>query len=327
MEFKLNKKNYQNYFLGSLYFGTGGGLSYEKNYSIAHKLLNNKKEITIKSILNFKKNNIVASIYGVGDPSKTNINFSKILKKAYEKYYNLTKIKLSGIIPGEIGGEIMSFHAATILKLPVVDTDLVGGRAAPKIQLDAFTIFNKPLTPLLAYAENDKNIFFEGNFKALEIENQLRLFFSQNKGSGILIGYPINIKELKNIAIQSTISNTLKFGELIAKKQLISALKLINGNIVAKEKIKKINLQSKNGFFQGTISLENYKINVKNENITLFKNNKKIISAPDLIMLIDKNFKPIHNTKIKKYISKEVIITTAPAIGYWSKEKNKKLWE
>ncbi len=327
MEFKLSKKNYQDYFLGSLYFGTGGGLSYEKNCSIAREFLESKGQITVKPILSFKKNDIVVSIYGVGDPSKTNIDFLKIIKKAYKKYHDLTKIKLAGIIPGEIGGEIISFQSAIALGLPVVDTDLVGGRAAPEIQFDAFTIFNKSLTPLLGYAENDKSIFFEGNFKAIEIENQLRLFFSKNKGSGLLIGYPIKIKELKNIVIPNTISNTFAFGKLLAKKNLEVALKLIGGRVVSKEKINEVTLQSKDGFFQGIIVLGDYQINVKNENMALLKNKKKIVSAPDLIMLVDEKNKPIHNTEINKYINKKVTITATPTLGYWKDKKNRELWK
>lgn len=322
--FNITKKNYKDLLTGSLFLATGGGLDYDTNKKII-KSITFKSSIPIKDKNEFNDNDYFASIYGVGDPSKLEGINKKLIINTLKKYEALTKIKIKAIIPGEIGAESLAMQAANILNLPTLDSDLVGGRAAPEIQLDCFTIYNLPLTPLFAANTNGDSIFIQKNLKAKQIENKIRPFFAKNSGSGVLIGYPIKARLYKKYGFDKSISLALKIGELLNKKSLAKFLKSINGRVVAEGKIKNANLKSLNGFYVGSYEVNNYKIEVKNENISLYKKSRKISKAPNLIMILNKNLKPIHNTKIKN--KQEVKIITAPAMSYWKNKTNKKLWE
>ena len=323
----LNEQNYQYLLLGSLFFGCGGGLDYKAHKKIFDNIFKYKSSLIIKDISEFKNEDWLASVYGVGDPSKVKVNFRSLILKALKTYEEKTKIKIKGIIPGEIGAEGLAFQAASYLNLPVVDSDLVGGRAAPEIQMDCFSVFNVPLTPLLGYAVNDKALFLLGKFSAKEIENLLRDFFAKNKGVGILIGYPIQKIKFEKICIKNTLSYAIEVGKILYKKDLKSLVKFVKPFKVIEEQVKNIYLKSEDGFYQGFIYLKNHKIFVKNENIYIERGNKRIFTAPDLIVIVNENLFPIHNTEVKNYLNKKVFILLIKARGYWKLRKAKNLWK
>jgi DUF917 family protein len=325
--FYLEKKNLESYLLGSLFFGTGGGFSYEKHLKVAKRVFKLKERIIIKDLNEFKDGDFLVSAYGVGDPSRAKTTTSQEWQSALFAYEQKTANKIKGIIPGEIGAEFLAMQAAASLNLPLVDTDLVGGRAAPEINLDCFGVFKKAITPILCILPNGKSIFLEGNFTSKEVENISRDFFDQGGGSGILVGYGCYVKDLKNFFIPSTISLTKQVGEYLEKKEINLILKKLEAKIVFSGKITKITLKSRNGFFSGHIDLGKFRVAVKNENIILFYGKKIIAQVPDLIVLLDKELRPIHNSEIIKMVGEDVSAVKIPAQGYWRNKKGKKIWD
>ena len=317
------------YLLGSQFFGTGGGLPLEKHKKIFLQALEKKYDLSFTNIHSFESHDRLASIYGVGDPSKAQENFEELTLQSLAQFERLSGIKVKGIIPGEIGAEGLAFLSGSILDLPVVDSDLVGGRAAPEIQLDTFTVHAKPLTPLLGFAENKKSIFLEGNFSAEEIENILRTFFEKNGSSGMLVGYPIFAGEYAKIGMLQTLSETLQMGEILADKKLSSFVSDQNGKLFENEIIEEVHLESGGGFLQGSIQTKNYEIEVKNENMALIqkRNRKDLAQVPEIIMVLSAEGTPLHNADIAKYRGKEVQIVVLPAKGYWNVHENQLAWE
>jgi DUF917 family protein len=325
--FYLTEKNLQFLRLGSLLFGTGGGLPFSEHEKFFVSALSVKKRIPVKKISEFSENDFLVSAYGLGDPSLIPNGFKKILSKGIGEYQKLTGLKIKGLIPGEIGSEGMAFLVAAFIGLPVVDSDLVGGRAAPEIKLDCFSVFKKPITPLLGLTVSGKQIFLKEKTTAQKAEKIFRPFFQKNSGSGILIGYPIKAGEYQKIGMAGTISNTICAGKLLKEKKLDQLLEVFSGNLVGQEKILKAEFNSGSGFLEGQIYFPSFSIKVKNENLKIFQKNKPIANAPNLICLLDKDFLPIHNTDLEKYLKKTVKIIVFKSQGYWQKKENKKRWE
>lgn len=325
--FYITKQNIENLTLGSLFCSTGGGLSLRENKEILFKILK-KTNIIVKDLGEFNDEDYLASIYLVFDPStKNKKNLIKFIKKNVEEYERINKVKIKGIIPGEIGAESTAFYSSFCLGLPVVDSDLVGGRAAPEIQMDVFSIYKIPITPVLAAAPNKKSILLTGSLSAKEIEDILRKFFKVNGGVGLLVGYLIKAADYKKIGERSTISRALEIGSLLKEKKLNLLLSKFKGRLVAREKIKQVDLKGDGKFLRGFVTFESLRLWIKNENIALFKNGRQIISAPTLIVVLDKDLKPIHNSMMKKYTGKEVNIISMPACHYWRSKSAKKLWQ
>ena len=126
--------------------------------------------------------------------------------------------------------------------------------------------------------------------------------------------------------MRGTISRAIRIGECLARKDLKSLVQNFQCKVITKEKIIKANLQRQEGFKKGAITLQNHKVLVKNENIAVWKGKKKIIAAPEGIVLLDELCVPIHNSDIQKYVGKAVILVSFEAMSYWRKKRNRKLW-
>lgn len=328
---KITRKNLSHLLLGSAFFGTGGGLPYEEHKRMFEQSLLVKSPLIIKDISEFADTDYLASTFGVGDPSYPKIkriDFGSLLKEALGKYEKLTKIKVRGIIPGEIGAEGLAFQASAYLNLPIVDSDLVGGRAAPEIQIEVFTANHISFTPVLGMSVNKKSVAVFGDFAGEEVEDLFRKFFHENGGAGILVGYPIQAKEYKKIGIPKTISAAIRAGSLLEKSNINELLKEFNGKVIAETRIGKINLESKEGFLRGSVSFQNgIKMLVKNENIALYERKQEIVTPPDLIILMDSKVKPIHNANLKSYKNDKITILYIPAHKSIKNRAMKKLWK
>lgn len=304
---------------------TGGGPPYDIQRKMYRSLFAKKDRIQVREAKEFPLNARLVTSYGVGDASKVHITPS-LVQSALKEYEKFTKIRIQGIIPGEIGAEVLAIQTAAVAGIPVVDSDLVGGRSAPEIQMDTFSVHDLPVTPLLGASANNKNIFLSGKFSSKEVEIILRSFFKENTGDGLLVGYPIRARTYKRVGIQGTLSRAMRIGEYLARKDLKGLVEQFQMKIVGVERVQKVNLKSREGFLKGWITLERSKILVKNEHIALWQGTKKIIEAPDGIALLDESCNSIHNGSIKKYCGKKVTIATFKALGYWKDKRNKKFW-
>lgn len=324
---KIIKSDLPAYLLGSTFFGTGGGLPYATHLKICTQAFQYASSIQIKQTAEFSPTDFLATIYGVGDPSQPIRNIKQLLQQALKEYEGYTKIKIKGLIAGEIGAEGLVFQASTILGIPAVDSDLVGGRAAPEIDMDCFTVHKKLLTPLLGVSANGKSMLLTGQFSAKEIETALRAFFYQQGGMGILIGYPMQAKSYQHVGMQGTLTKTEQAGRLLVQGKTQELLQAVEGKLVDSVKLKKVGAKSDEGFLRGWVEFAGYQLWVKNENIALWKGKKLIAQAPDLIILLDAQGKPIHNASLKRQVGKVVQIVHIPAQEYWKKSLAKALWK
>lgn len=323
----INKSNVSNLLLGSAFLGTGGGIPLKAHKKIYESAFREKQNLIMKDVKEFHAGHYLATIYMVGDPSRIRTNLKDILIAALADYQKMTGIRIHGIIPGEIGAEGVAFQASAYANLPVIDSDLVGGRAAPEISMDVFSLYQVPLMPIFAVSLKGNSILLSGNISSYEIEEATRNFFKKNGGIGLLIGYPIKAGAYKKIAMQGTISLAMKIGTYLASDKLEKLLKEFGGSVIAQRNITAVNLKSGGDFLRGYVHLQEFKLWVKNENIELFKNDRKIAAAPDIITLLQKNGTPIHNSEIADMRGQEAIIVTLLAFGYWKQKKNKVLWK
>ncbi len=324
---KITKKNIDLYLKGSQFLATGGGLPLHIHKQIFDQILTQKNEISPISIGELSDDDYLISAYGVGDPSIIPADFGRVVINAFQKYRKLTQKKIKGIIPGEIGAEGLAFLISQITDIPVVDADLVGGRAAPEIQLDVFSVYDLSITPVLLVAMNGKSIYLEGKFLAQEIEKISRDFFAQNGSSGILIGYGISSKEFFKYAITGTLTYALQIGRFLEKNDIVGLVNLCGGAILCVTKIQGVDLKSVSGFSRGNIVCTDGTMFVKNENIVFLDLQERPYTAPDILMFVDDCGMPIHNTCMESYVGKYVMLIHVPAAGYWALQKARGLWQ
>ena len=314
--------------LGSTFLATGGGLPPQEQLKIFDECFRKNEQLTVKRSDEFDEGEYLVTIYEVGDAAKpANTDSEKLIHIFFNEYQLLAGITIKGIIPGEIGAEGLAFQAAAYLNLPVVDSDLVGGRAAPEIQMDCFTVHHLPITPIVGVVLSGKSIYVQNGFSSMEVEEKIRSFFAKNGGIGMIVGYPIRAGVYAKKGMQGTLSRAQEIGVLLGKKDLNSILKVTGGSIVATEKLLDVELESKGGFHQGFLTFENYRMRVKNEHMALLKDGTVVAQAPDLLVLLSDSCVPIHNADIGRYVGATILIVHIPSQGYWKEEKNRILWK
>lgn len=294
---------------------------------IAESALRIRKKIKIVSASDLSEDTLLITAYGLGNPQFANRIRPATATSALRRFESIVQKPIGGIICGEIGAEGLAFQIAAILDLPVIDSDLVGGRAAPEIQLDAFGFYKKAITPVFVAIDEKTFYFWERALSATAIELQARRFVSAHGGSGVLLGYPTSAGEFARISAPGTLTLALEVGKLLLAQNLKKVLELMRGHIEAQVIIEAVNLADSGGFLTGHIRFsKDYVVTVKNELLVLSKDKKIITRVPEYIVLLDENCRPIHNTDVRRFVGKNIYIVTAPARYYWSTPRGRRMW-
>lgn len=315
----LNKKSAENLAAGSAVYGCGGGLEMEINKEKCIKIVRNKK-IIIRSLNEFKKNELLAVVSGIGKPVKQKIDFKNVLKIGIEYISRIMpNKKLSGIVPGEIGIESLVLEMAGELDLPILDGDIAGGRAVPEIQDDIFYIDKIRTTPAVCVNLQGEVLVIDNTNDLVKLENVVRNFVSLSSGPAILIDHITQRDNFKRISL-GTLTRSIELGKKInnktGKDSLDEILKFNNAEIIADGKILSIEEEKNGGFLKKIVKGANWKAIIKNEYLAIFKDNKLVSSIPNNITLIEKESgKPLHNTELKE--GKNVWVISMRSFSKW----------
>lgn len=319
MPFVLNKNLAKNLAEGSAVFSCGGGIEIEINRKKCVELAKNKK-ILIKSLSEFKKNDILGVISGVGKTVKQKYNFTEALKTGVKYIPKLLHgKKLAGIVPGEIGIESLILETAGNLGLPILDGDVAGGRAVPEIQDDIFYINKTRTTPVICVNLKKEVLIIDKTDEIRNIENLVRNFASLSRGPLILIDHISRRDNFKRISL-ATFSRSIRLGEKIKgkneKERFSEILNFTKAKIIVEGRIVSIKEKNVENFLEKIIEGKNWKIIVKNEYIAVFINERLITAVPDIIVIIEKNTgKPLHSTQVKE--GKDVSIISIKSFKKW----------
>lgn len=247
------------------------------------------------------------------------------LPQALQLLQEKTGKKVRGLIPGEIGQEAITLESAAVLGLPVVNSDLSGCRAVPRLTHLSLVVQGVPFTmsPMVVMSNDGEAKFFQ-QAKSLEAdESTVRKLVP--KGDVVtMLGGMITGKMIKEflsyrsysvaIEIAHSLSNSGKLSSVFPTPLLLGPL---SGRILALEE------KNSSGFNEKEIVFEHKrgtgKITVENEYMQLMIDGK-IFRFPQLIMLIDPQSKRgLHSSEIQSRM--EVTVVVADAFSFWKGKK------
>ena len=245
-----------------------------------------------------------------------------------------TTIKSIDISDNEIGDEAIlalaeTFYLASLMNIPIIDSDVVGGRCSPELFLETISLdTNIKRCPLLYITKNGiSEIINEAD--PYKLERFLRLI-SYNYNSYIyVVGYPMKVKDVFNILNKGSISSSISIGKstgISNKIKAANAEKIFYGKIFSLEKY------DINGFLEGYLKirgLEDFfgkelKIYFRNENLIAWIDERAVVTCPDLISIIDENNLGISNNDLKQHDN--VCVLAIPAINLWKTKKGIELF-
>lgn len=324
----LTQNDLKNLILGSSLLATGGGGSITSGYKLIKKIKKSSQLVTVDEL---KPSDIVITVFGVGGQEKCNSSIAAIA--ALEAFQNTTRLRVSAIIPVEIGplAVIEAFYIASLLKFPVLDADIVGYRSSPEIFLETISIPNLSRVPLACANDKGDALVIYRSRSMFSIEKIARDFAVFSGGDALIVGYPLKIKEICAVVGIKSIDFSIALGKNLSDRLSLDILcKKNDFYFLGKGKIIKEIKSIKKGFTVGKYVIEQNDGNIihifiKNENIVLTLDNQVILTTPDLICLLNLNtYQGINNFENNK--GKTIAILGKKALPIWRKTKGKKLF-
>lgn len=325
---KLSKIDIEFLLAGNSWFATGGGFP-RKRANEMFNLILETSSISLKKLNEFDNEEVLCVGSGVGSVKKTNIDITKNANKAIRILEKITDTKIKGVISGETGLECIATETAKQIQVPLVDSDMKGGRAAPEPPINMFNLNNKTVTPLVAInTKGDISILLKTN-NPQQIEIFLRNFANMAKGS-FVAWCPRKAKEFKKILINGTISRSIMLGSMLKRNMNIEKmLTKLSGKIIFEGIIREIKEEENKGFLIRRVLINNNdhncQIYIKNENLVVTINNKPVVTCPDLIALLNKDtYLGLHNSELK--IDLEVLVIGLPNNVKWHTKRGYKIF-
>lgn len=325
----LSLKEYGYLLAGSKFYGTGGGGSPQLAAKIYEELIRNKRKIRLAQFTDLDNNGLIITAFAVGGLNQKKLP-QKLLLDGLKEYQQYLGTLITGIIPVEVGplSVALACKIAAQLQLPVVNSDIVGGRSTPEVFLETITLFDIPRTPLMVInSKGDRIIYTKSSGYQME-ETVLRSFGSISQETAYILGYPLQINLAKKCLVPNTLGQAIKTGKMIKNNQLLPNIAKLKGKKIYQGTIFSIIDGNQGAFTVRTIIFKgpqgNGKLFVKNENLIFWVKENPVVTCPDLIVLLDEKNQPLYNLELKKNM--EVTVVGLPASYLWHSPKGLKLF-
>lgn len=315
---------------GSTFFGTGGGGSPAEANESYDRLRALQAQVQLAELNDFSDDDLIITVFAVGSIASTGSHTGPV-KIALARLEQEAKQKIAGIIPVEIGpaSVAMVLDTAYGLGLPVVDADVVGGRSTPEVFLETITLFNMPRTPATIAALNGDCKFLAGPSTPQQEEEFFRTFATAHGDQAYVVGYPMRVKDIRRSITWGTVSRALEAGREIQAGKIESYVTNQKGKQLYTGSITTIENITQAGFTTQLVNLEDStgsaKLFVKNESLILWVNNQVVLTCPDLIILTDRENRPLYNAEIKQGL--RVNVYGLPTVPLWRSEAGMNLFQ
>ena len=325
-----NQLNYLIY--GSSLLSTGGGGTITAAKALTTKM---KRLPSIIPLAQLDPDDLIITVVGVGDRDVCDPVVA--CRLALTTFQSLYKKRICAIIPVEIGPLSLAtaIFTAGLMRLPVLDADIVGWRASPEVYLETITLADLPREPIVIANDQDQTLIIDKTSSIEASEKIMRDFAVKSGGDAYAVGYPLLVKQINRVVGNGSLSYSIQLGRALNKLknrslnltkfcQINQLIKLGEGKIITST------LKSKKGFIKGEYKIKDnrgriFKILVKNENIVLTVGIKPILTVPDSILLFDrKTCLGINNQE--NNLGKSVMILGKKAIPLWRSQKGLNLF-
>lgn len=323
----LCSEQLRNLFLGSSFFACGGGVPYDASVALMCAPARSNDPL-LASFDEFSADDCLCTVYAIGASGKGKKNYRAFLS-AIKHLEEAVAVPIRGVVPGEIGSEVNAVWVASELGIPIVDADMVGGRAVPEEQMDVFGIYDIPSTPVAVVNEQGDVLLVKVAQDPVVLEDVYRAFAIASGGYCYLAGRPLRQTDAKRILPTGTMSRALRAGEELRRcqspEQAIEALSRICGtSLLAVGVVAENVLRDEPGFLSGTLRILGteafgghvFDLHYKNENTIFLRDSEYVCSVPDLLSLLDaRSLMPIPNAKVREGMS--VLVLGTPALPVW----------
>jgi uncharacterized protein len=289
--------------LGAAVLGTGGGGDPYIGKLMARQAIRDYGPVELYTLDELEDDDLVVPTAMMGAPT---VMLEKMpngddIVHAFEAVGKYIGKPIKATMSIEAGGlnSVVPIYTAARLRMPMVDCDGMG-RAFPEIQMVTHTIFGISATPMAMSDERGNTVLME------TINNNWTETFARsitvNMGAMAMIAlYAATVRELKEAAIQGTMSRAQEIGSVIRRARVQednpvdTVREAVGGYLVFEGKISDVQRRTEGGFAKGDAFMDGIdayagqrlQLSFQNEHLAVRINDQFVVTVPDLIAVLD----------------------------------------
>ncbi len=327
-----NRKEIEDFVRGCTFFGTGGGGLPEDGIDSLVSELEKGKEVGWIDINDVSDNDFTVCPFLMGSiaplteqtlKEMKNLGFGEKKNKqkdclaiAIQELSEYMEKEINALIPIELGGANTPgcIAAGLIVGIPTIDGDYTG-RAIPEISQTTPYLNDKPLLPITSVDPWGNVCIIKESFSYTVAERMGKFLSAASYGITGDVGFPMVGKEAREVIIPGTLTECYEVGKLIretreaGKDPIAKVTELLEGWVISRGKVTKKEWEDRIGYYWGTHTITGegdfkgdvIKIWFKNENHICWKNDKYLVTSPDIITVVNaETGEPIANPKLKE---------------------------
>ena len=290
--------------IGAAILGTGGGGNPYIGKLRCREELKKGRKIPIIPLSELPDDAFVVSLGGIGAPvvGVEKIEEGQECLRALHALEKELDVKVDALISAEIGGanSMEPMLTAAQAGLPVVDGDGMG-RAFPEMQMCTWSIYGHREAPGTMADEKGNIVVIRETPNDVWLERIARSVVVAMGAAAGLATQPMKGDFVKRAAVPNTITQALNLGRAVLNAHATNAdpvQTVINqerGKLLMTAKITDLQRHLKGGFAVGHMALEGFgdflgdngRIDLQNEFLVFWRDQKVEVCTPDLIVVLD----------------------------------------
>jgi uncharacterized protein len=303
--------------VGAGVLGTGGGGNPYLGKLVVQLAIRDGARITIIPPDAVGDDDLLISVSGMGAPT---VSIEKLTRgseataafQAMERYLNE---QARAVVCGEIGGgnSMTPLEVAARVGLPVIDADPMG-RAFPELQMDTFNIGGVSTTPSALADEKGNVLILAATRDPLWTERLGRVITVAMGGSAGLAMPVLRGRQLKETGIWGSYTLAHRIGVAVRRAQrekvrIETALAPLGTRLLFRGKIVDIKRETTGGFARGMAIIHGFeddtgsvlRVAIQNENLVAWRDERVLITVPDLICMVDDDSGESIGTEVLRY--------------------------
>lgn len=316
--------------LGAAILGSGGGGAPSYNLLITKRMIEERGPIPLKQISELTEDELVVPLAFMGAPlvALEKIPSGREPAAVIDELERLIGRRPTYLMPAEIGGAnaFTPLWAALILKIPVLDGDLIG-RAFPELQMSTCTLAGHPPNPAVLSDALGNVVVINSNdpFTVERIARQVTVAMGSRACVAL---YAMDAHQARVCVVPGTITQAIAIGTTLLearKRKENPALAIArehDGRVLATGMIADVNHSVSGGFLKGMATIVNSDhekifLHYQNEYLIAQCENEILASTPDILMLVEQE-KGTPITSATLQYGQRVVLLAFPAPQVWT---------
>ena len=329
MSWILDESHLDDLARGAALLGTGGGGDPHVGRLLVREAIRKHGPITVLDIDDLQDDDLVIPVAQMGAPTVVTEKLPAGTE-AITAFRNLEKHlgrRARATMPTECGGvnSMVPLQISASLGIPVVDADGMG-RAFPELQMETFSVYGVPGSPLSLASESGESVIIDTGSDNLRMERFARAITVQLGGVAHIADYPMSGADVRRTAIRGTLTLAILVGRtirearesnrdpIVALAEALSTTMYRHLVVLYRGKITDVARSTDGAFVRGSAratglgTQSDLVIEFQNENLSAVIDGRVVALVPDLICVLEEDTAEPITTESLRYGQRVTVV-------------------